>query len=94
MAISERIGIIRFCETPKNKVKIMYRLGLNNVQAESFLAILTKQSLLTQNNGSMLQPLVDKATFLPTTELEKSNLRQPELRYKRLKNGFSKVRMV
>jgi predicted transcriptional regulator len=51
MAISERIGIIRFCETPKDKTRIMYRLGLNNVQAESFLAILTKQSLLTQNNG-------------------------------------------
>ena len=51
MAISERIGIIRFCETPKAKDRIMLRLGLNNVQAESYLAILTKQSLLMQNNG-------------------------------------------
>ena len=51
MAIVDRIGIIRFCETPKDKARIMYRLGLNNVQAESYLTILTKQSLLTQNNG-------------------------------------------
>lgn len=51
MAISERIGIIRFCETPKDKERIMHRLGLNSVQAESYLAILTKQSLLTHNDG-------------------------------------------
>ncbi len=51
MAINERIGIIRFCETPKDKARIMSRLGLNNVQAESYLAILTKQSLLTQSGG-------------------------------------------
>ncbi len=51
MAISERVGIIRFCEIPKAKDRIMLRLGLNNVQAESYLAILTKQSLLVQNNG-------------------------------------------
>ncbi len=51
MAINERIGIIRFCEKPKDKARIMHRLGLNNEQAESYLAILTKQSLLMQNNG-------------------------------------------
>lgn len=51
MAISERIGIIRFCETPRDKARIMHKLGLNNVQTESYLAILTKQSLLIQNNG-------------------------------------------
>lgn len=51
MAISERIGIIRFCETPKDKGRIMSRLGLNDVQAESYLAILTRQSMLMQNDG-------------------------------------------
>ncbi len=51
MSISERIGIIRFCETPKDKGRIMSRLGLNDVQAESYLTILTRQSMLTQNNG-------------------------------------------
>jgi predicted transcriptional regulator len=51
MAIAERIGIIRFCETPKDKGRIMSRLGLNDVQAESYLAILTRQSMLMQSNG-------------------------------------------
>ena len=51
MAFSERIGIIRFCETPKDKDRIMSRLGLNDVQAESHLTILTKQNMLIQNNG-------------------------------------------
>jgi len=57
MAISERIGIIRFCEKPKAKARIMLRLGLNNVQAESYLAILTKQSLLMQDNGKYVTTL-------------------------------------
>lgn len=51
MAISERIGIIRFCETPKDKGRIMSKLGLNDVQAESYLAILTRQSMLMQSDG-------------------------------------------
>jgi predicted transcriptional regulator len=51
MAISERIGIIRFCETPKDKGRIMSRLGLNDVLAESYLTILTRQSMLMQSNG-------------------------------------------
>jgi predicted transcriptional regulator len=51
MAISEIVGIVRFCETPKDKARISSRLGLNDVQAESYLAILTKQSMLMQNNG-------------------------------------------
>jgi predicted transcriptional regulator len=51
VAISERIGIVRFCEKPKNKSRIMTKLGLNDVQAESYLAILTRQSMLTQNEG-------------------------------------------
>ena len=42
--------IIRFCETSKDKGRIMNKLGLNDVQAESYLAILTNQSMLTQNN--------------------------------------------
>ncbi|MGA2523924.1 MAG: winged helix-turn-helix domain-containing protein [Candidatus Bathyarchaeia archaeon] len=55
MAFSGRVGIvphiIRFCETSKDKGRIMNRLGLNDVQAESYLAILTQQSMLMQNNG-------------------------------------------
>jgi predicted transcriptional regulator len=51
MAISERIGIIRFCETPKDKGRIMSRLGLNDVQTESYLTILTRQSMLMHNQG-------------------------------------------
>jgi predicted transcriptional regulator len=51
MAFGDRLGIIRFCETPKNKDRIISKLGLNEVQAESYLTILTKQSILMQNNG-------------------------------------------
>ena len=51
MAINERIGIVRFCEKPKNKSRIMNKLGLNDVQAESYLAILIRQSMLMQNKG-------------------------------------------
>jgi len=51
MAFGDRLGIIRFCETPKNKDRIISKLGLNEVQAESYLAILTKQSMLMQNDG-------------------------------------------
>jgi predicted transcriptional regulator len=43
--------IIRFCETSKDKGRIMDRLGLNDIQAESYLTILTKQSMLVQNSG-------------------------------------------
>ena len=55
MAFSGRLGIvshiIRFCETSKDKGRIMNRVGLNDVQAESYLSILTQQSLLIQNKG-------------------------------------------
>jgi predicted transcriptional regulator len=51
MVIGDRLGIIRFCATPKNKGRIMNRLGLNDVTAESYLAILTAQSMLVHNNG-------------------------------------------
>ena len=43
--------IMRFCETSKDKGTIMNRLGLNDVQAESYLAILTQRSMIMQNNG-------------------------------------------
>jgi predicted transcriptional regulator len=46
--------IIRFCETSKDKGRIMNRLGLNDVQAESYLAILTQRSMIMQNNGKYL----------------------------------------
>jgi predicted transcriptional regulator len=55
MAFADRLGIashiIRFCETSKDKGRIMNRLSLNEVQAEAYLAILTRQSMLMQNNG-------------------------------------------
>ena len=55
MAASNRVGIvsniIRFCETSKDKGRIMSRVGLNDVQTESYLTILMQQSMLVQNNG-------------------------------------------
>jgi predicted transcriptional regulator len=51
MAVGDRRGIIRFCETPKDKGRIMSRLGLNEVQAESYLDLLTRQSMLAHDNG-------------------------------------------
>ena len=51
MALGNRLGIIRFCETPKDKGRIMNRLGLNDVTTESYLTILMAQSMLVQNNG-------------------------------------------
>jgi predicted transcriptional regulator len=51
MALGNRLGIIRFCETPKAKGRIMNRLGLNDAAAESYLSILMAQSMLVQNNG-------------------------------------------
>jgi len=54
MVFNYKLGIvphiIRFCETSKDKGRIMTQLGLNDVQAESFLTILTQQSLILQNN--------------------------------------------
>ena len=55
MAFSVRLGIIshimRFCETSKEKTKIMQKVGLNDVLTDSYLTILTRQSMLIQNNG-------------------------------------------
>ena len=54
MVFNDRLGIvphiIRFCGTSKDKERIMNRLGLNDVQAESYLTILTQQSMIMQNN--------------------------------------------
>lgn len=55
MALNSRLGIvsniIRFCETSKDKGRIMNKLGLNDVLTDSYLAILTQQSMLMQDNG-------------------------------------------
>ena len=55
MAISVRLGIVshimRICETSKDKTRIMQQVGLNDVMAESYLTILTRQSMIIQNNG-------------------------------------------
>jgi predicted transcriptional regulator len=71
MAISERIGIIRFCETPKDKSRIMSRLGLNDVQAESYLAILTRQSMLMQSNGKYVVTLQGQGYLSSTQRIKK-----------------------
>ena len=43
--------IIRFCRTTKDKDKIVTRLSLNDVQTASYLAILTRQRLISHNDG-------------------------------------------
>lgn len=53
-------NIIRFCENPKNKDRIMTRLNLNDVQVHAYLAILT-QSLLVQNNGKYVITMSGKS---------------------------------
>lgn len=50
MAFGDRVGIVRFCGTPKDKGKIMNRLSLNDAQAKAYLDILTKQRMLMLNN--------------------------------------------
>jgi predicted transcriptional regulator len=54
MVFNDRLGIvphiIRFCGKSKDKERIMNRLRLNDVQTESYLAILTQQSMIVQNN--------------------------------------------
>ena len=72
MAISDRLGIILFCETPKDKSRIMNRLGLNDVQAESYLAILTEQSMLMQNNGKYTVTIKGKS-FISSCEKLREN---------------------
>jgi predicted transcriptional regulator len=71
MAITERIGIIRFCETPKDKGRIMSRLGLNDVQTESYLAILTKQSMLMQNDGKYVVTTLGQSYISSSDRIKK-----------------------
>ena len=71
MAISDRIGIIRFCETPKDKGRIMSRLGLNDVQAESYLTILTKQSMLMQNDGKYVVTTLGQSYISSSDRIKK-----------------------
>jgi len=53
--------IIRFCETSKNKDRITNRIGLNDVQAESYLTILTQQRMIMQNNGKYVTTLTGQS---------------------------------
>ena len=71
MAISDRIGIIRFCETPKDKGRIMNRLGLNDVQTESYLTILTKQSMLMQNDGKYVVTTLGQSYISSSDRIKK-----------------------
>lgn len=71
MAISDRIGIIRFCDTPKDKGRIMSRLGLNDVQAESYLTILTKQSMLMQNDGKYVVTTLGQSYISSSDRIKK-----------------------
>jgi len=43
--------IMRFCETPKDKSRIMSKLSLNSVETEAYLQILVKQRMIVQNNS-------------------------------------------
>ena len=75
MAFSGRLGlvshIIRFCETSKDKGRIMSRLGLNDVQAESYLAILTQRSMLMQNNGKYVSTMKGQGYLSSYNKLRK-----------------------
>ena len=53
--------IIRFCETSKDKGTITNRIGLNDVQAESYLTILTRQRMIMQNNGKYVTTLTGQS---------------------------------
>jgi predicted transcriptional regulator len=49
------VEIVRFCELSRDKVQIMNKMSLNNIYAEAYLAILTQQKLLMQNNNKYLR---------------------------------------
>lgn len=74
--MSGRLGnvsrIIRFCETSKDKVRIMNRLGLNGVQAESYLTILTKKACLLKTTENILSQRQDTITSFLATDSGKS----------------------
>ncbi len=76
MAVSDRLGItshiIRFCETSKNKDRIMKQVGLNDVLAESYLTILTRQSMLTQENGKYLVTIKGQSFLSSIDKMRKS----------------------
>ena len=59
MSKSDRIDlmveIVRFCEPSRDKIRIMNKMSLNDVYTEAYLAILTRQKLLTQNDGKYLK---------------------------------------
>jgi predicted transcriptional regulator len=71
MPISERIGIIRFCETPKDKGRIMNKLGLNDALAESYLAILTKQSMLIHSHGKYVVTTLGQSYIYSSDRIRK-----------------------
>jgi len=89
--------IIRFCETSKDKDRITNRLGLNDVQAESYLTILTRQRMIMQNNGKYVTTLtgqsylnshdkLGKIRFYP--EKTKLNVRVVNNEEAKTKNNF------
>jgi len=51
----------------------MSRLGLNEVKAESYLAILLAQSLIAQSNGKYVVTQKGQGYLLPASEQEKSS---------------------
>ena len=53
--ITIMVEIVRFCELSRDKVRIMNKMSLNNVYAEAYLAMLTQQKLLMQNDGKYLK---------------------------------------
>jgi len=71
MAIGERLEIIRFCETPKEKCRIMNRIGLNEAQAESYLEILKQQNMLTQNKGKYVITTKGKSYISSNNRIKK-----------------------
>jgi hypothetical protein len=53
--------IIRFCETLKDKDRITNQLGLNDVQSDAYLTILTRQRMITQNDGKFVTTLTGQS---------------------------------
>jgi hypothetical protein len=66
--------IIRFCETSKDKGTITNRIGLNDVQAESYLTILTRQRMIMQNNGKYITSLTGQSYLNSRDRLGKIKL--------------------
>jgi hypothetical protein len=49
----------------------MSRLGLNDVQTESYLAILTKQSMLMQNDGKYVVTTLGQSYIFSSDRIKK-----------------------